>query len=155
MNKINITDIKTFMSTLLKKDDFDDFLLKEATITTFSTFTIDGRIKEAFYSKDEYEILENKDFSTWSSVKEHCFNIIKGKKLPVSFKIVLKTNKKTTEELLEASGAPLNINDIEGLFLNIKYENGILDCISSTSLYTFTTDKSLEIYWDQKISALF
>lgn len=148
MNKINITDIKTFMSKLLIKNDFDDYLLREASITTFNTFTIDGRIKENFFSKDDFEALTYKHFSSWSVIKPHCFNIIKGKTLPVNFKIVLKVNEERTFKILQASCAALNIADVEGLYLNIKYENNTLDCISATSLYTFTTDKSLENYWD-------
>ncbi len=151
MNKINITDIGKFMCILLKKEEFDEFLLKEATITTYNTFSIDGRIKEAFFSKDELEQLEHKTFSDWKTVKSHCFNIIKGKKLPVSFKIVLKMNEPVTLTLLKESGAPLNIADVEGLYLTIKYENNTLDCISTTSLYTFIIDKTLENHYDKSI----
>ena len=151
MNKINITDIKNFMSKLLIKEDFDEFLLKEASITTYNTFTIDGRIKESFYSKEEYEELKNKHFTEWAAVKSYCYNIIKGKKLPVNFKIVLKMNEDMTLTLLKESGSPLNISDVEGLLLTIKYENGVLDCISATSLYTITTDKTLENHYDKVI----
>ena len=119
MNKINITDIKTFMSILLKKQEFDEFLLKEASITTYNTFTIDGHIKEAFYTKDEFDELKYKQFSTWADIKPICFNLIKGKKLPITFKIILKVNDETTLELLKDSGAILNIADVEGLYLNI------------------------------------
>ncbi len=149
MNKTNITDIKTFMKKLLIKEDFDSFLLKEATITTYNTFTIDGRIKEGFYSKDDFDTLEYKSFSSWAAVKPHCFNIIKGKNLPINFKITLKVNDTDTISILKESGASINIADVEGLLLNIKYENNTLDCISATSLYTFTTDKSLENHWDK------
>lgn len=152
MNKINITDIKTFMSKLLIKEDFDNYLLREATITTFNTFTIDGRIKESFYTKEDYEALEHKSFSSWAAVKPHCFNIIKGKSLPVYFKIVLKLNEESTAALIKEASTSINVADVEGLYLNIKYENNILDCITATSLYTFTTDKSLENHWDKVIS---
>lgn len=151
MNKINITDIKNFMTKLLIKEDFDEFLVKEATITTFNTFSIDGRIKEAFYDSEDFDSLENKNFSKWSFVKNHCFNIIKGKTLPLYFKIVLKINDKETLRLLKDSGAPIDYSQVEGLYLNIKYENNTLDCISSTSLYTFITDKSFENHYDKEI----
>lgn len=151
MNKIEISDIKIFMSKLLIKEDFDEFLLKEATITTYNTFSIDGRIKEAFYSSEELETMTQRTFSQWSTVKQHCYNIIKGKKLPVSFKFVLKMNDEVTLNLLKESGAPLNIADVEGLYLTIKYENNLLDCISATSLYTFTMDKTLENHYDKSI----
>ncbi len=150
MNKVNITDIKTFMSKLLIKNDFDDYQLREATITTFNTFTIDGRIKESFYTKEDFDTLEQKNFSSWAAVKPHCFNIIKGKNLPVSFKIVLKLNEAKTTAMINAASAPVSTSEVEGLYLNIKYENNTLDCITATSLFTFTTDKSLENYWDKE-----
>lgn len=150
MNKINITDIKTFMSKLLIKEDFDNFLLREATITTFNTFTIDGSIKESFYTKDDFEALKYKSFSIWAAVKPHCFNIIKGKNLPVSFKIVLKLNEDATCKLIKSASTSINLAEVEGLYLNIKYENNTLDCITATSLYTFTTDKTLENHWDKE-----
>ncbi len=151
MNKINIDDTKKFMNKLLKNEDFDEFLLKEATITTFNTFFIDGRIKEAFYNKEYFDTLPDKNFSCWSDIKSHCFNIIKGKTLPINFKIVLKLNETVTRELLTASGAHTDYSDIEGLYLNIRYENNTLYCISSTSLLTFTIDKSLENHFDKEI----
>ena len=60
-------------------------------------------------------------------------------------------NDEVTLNLLKESGAPLNIADVEGLYLTIKYENNLLDCISATSLYTFTMDKTLENYFDKSI----
>lgn len=149
MNKINISDIKNFMSKLLIKDDFDEFLLKEATITTYNTFTIDGRIKENFFSKDEFDELKCKQFSEWHNIKGYCYNLIKGKKLPINFKVILKLNHEKTVELIKESGTHMNINDVEGLVLTIKYEQGCLDCVSATSLYSFSTDKTLENYFDK------
>ena len=40
---------KEFMTKLLTSDIFDDFLVEEATIDTFNTFHIDGRIHKDFY----------------------------------------------------------------------------------------------------------
>ena len=151
MNKITINDIKTFMSKLLIKEDFDTYLLKEATITTYNTFTIDGHIKEAYYSKEEFEELNQSTFSSWATIKPHCFNLIKGKKLPVSFKIILKADDSQVIDLIKDANTSINISDVEGLYLNIKYENNTLECITAISLYTFTMDKSLENHWDKTI----
>ena len=59
MNSINIpsANIKSFMNSLLVGDTFDKFLLEEASITTFNTFTIDGHIQKDFYSEDELTTL--------------------------------------------------------------------------------------------------
>ena len=57
MVNIHIEDKKTFTSNLFIKNTFDDYLLVEAAITTFNTYTIDGRIQKKFYSDKEYEEL--------------------------------------------------------------------------------------------------
>ena len=52
MKALKITETKNFMGILLKSDCFEDFLLAEASITTYNTFTIDGHIVPAFYKGD-------------------------------------------------------------------------------------------------------
>ena len=161
MNSINITstDIKKFMNCLLVKETFDNFLLEEASITTYNTFTIDGHIQNDFYSNDELEALPDKFLSTWAMIKPYCFNLIKGSKLPLRFKIVLKASTTYTEKLLNENPCGLSLNDIGGLYINIRYDSkrnlsgettGIacLDCISMASLNIFSMDKTLEKAWD-------
>lgn len=161
MNSINIPscDIKKFMNCLLVKDTFDKFLLEEASITTYNTFTIDGHIQNDFYSADEIEALPDKTLSTWGIIKPHCFNLIKGSKLPLRFKIVLRASATYTEKLLNETPCGLSVKDIGGLYINIRYDNhrtltgdetatASLDCISMASLNIFSMDKTLEKAWD-------
>lgn len=161
MNSINIpsTDIKKFMNCLLVKDTFDKFLLEEASITTFNTFTIDGHVQRDFYSSDEIETLPDKTLSTWEAIRPYCFNLIKGSKLPLRFKIVLKASSAYTEKLLIENPCELSLKDIGGLYINIRYDShrsltdeeiatASLDCISMASLNIFSMDKSLEKAWD-------
>ena len=79
MNSINIPskDIKKFMNCLLVGDTFDKFLLEEASITTFNTFTIDGHVQSDFYSEEELATLPDNTLSTWATIKPICFNLIK------------------------------------------------------------------------------
>ena len=49
MLALKINDIKKFMNLLLIRDTFDHFSLVEANITTFSNFTIDGRLHKDFF----------------------------------------------------------------------------------------------------------
>lgn len=161
MNSINIpsSDIKKFMNCLLLKETFDNFLLEEATITTYNTFTIDGHIQSDFYSADELDELPDKTLSTWGMIKPHCFNLIKGSKLPIRFKIVLKASSSYTEKLLNENPCGLSLKDIGGLYINIRYDSkhtlsgevtgsATLDCISMASLNIFSMDKTLEKAWD-------
>ena len=45
MIALKITHIKQFMNRLLAGEDFDSFLLEEASISTYNTFTIDRAAK--------------------------------------------------------------------------------------------------------------
>ena len=139
------TDVKNFMSKLLIKEDFDNFLLEEASITTFNTFTIDGHIHKNYYTSEEYEALRNTELSYWSTIKPICFELIKGKKTPSRFKIILKADENLVVKISEDS------SNILGLYLNIKYEDGILNCITATSMKSFTLDRTIDDTWDKYI----
>ncbi|CBL22500.1 hypothetical protein CK5_10030 [Blautia obeum A2-162] len=45
---LKINDVKNFMNQLLIGQTFDDFSLVEASITTFCSFTIDGKLHRDF-----------------------------------------------------------------------------------------------------------
>lgn len=146
------------MSKLLISDMFDKFLLSEAVISTYNTFTIDGHINKDFYTSEE---LEESDFqslryiSCWETLKPICFDLIKGKKTPVSFKFVFLLAPSNIKKILEKENIALSVDDINALALNIKYDNGIVTCTSGTSIRVFSLDKSLENAWDDMIKKFF
>ena len=87
----NICDIKLFTKKLFIGETFDRFLLKEAEIVTFNTFSIDGRVHKSFYSEEERAEGQIEEYSTWKNLcARSVFPIIKGKKLPERFSIILK-----------------------------------------------------------------
>ena len=51
MVALSIDDLKSFTKKLFLGTDFDDFLLTEAKIVTFNSFTIDGHIRRGFYTE--------------------------------------------------------------------------------------------------------
>lgn len=157
MISLQIIDVKDFMSKLLISDIFNKFLLSEATINTYNTFTIDGHINKDFYTPDELEehLLTDQTISSWETLKPFCFELIKGKKTPLNFKIVFLLSSVNVNKLLSQTGIPLTSNDINGLYLNIKYSNNSLHCITGTSLKLFTMDKSLEHEWDFMVQKFF
>lgn len=150
MECIEIAEVKKFMSNLLTKDTFDSFLLSEAEITTFNIFKIDGHIQKKFYSSEEYEEIGCPSMSDWRRVRPLVFEIIKGNKTPIRFKIVLKLGEKETKELLDRQELGFSLEDVGGLYLNILYENDKLNCVTGTSMNVFTMDKSLERAWDEQ-----
>ncbi|WP_099466496.1 DUF5721 family protein [Konateibacter massiliensis] len=157
MISLQIIDVKDFMSKLLISDTFNKFLLSEATITTYNTFTIDGHINKDFYSTEELEEkdLTGQEMSYWEILKPVCFELIKGKKTPLGFKIVFLLSPANVEKLLSQSNISLSPNDVNGLFLNIKYSNNSLSCITGTSIKVFSLDKTLEYEWDSMVQKFF
>lgn len=147
----NICDIKLFTKKLFIGETFDRFLLKEAEIVTFNTFSIDGRVHKSFYSEEERAEGQIEEYSTWKTLRPFCFSLIKGKKLPERFSIILKLPKAATEQFLTARKSQWLPDQVGGLFLNIHYENQHLSCVTGLSLNQFTLDKTLEREWDESI----
>lgn len=145
-----IKDVKSFMSKLLIKEDFDKFAVSEAVIMTYNSFIVDGHLRKEHYSNDEWEAFSGERFSLWETIKPFCFQAIKGKKTPESFKIVLLLSEADKNAFFEElTNKPNNITaaNINGMFLNIKYENGELYITTGTSFSIFVIDKTLDNAW--------
>ena len=151
MKSFHIEDKKTFTQKLFLKEEYDEWWMTETEITTFNTYTIDGRINKKFYSGEEYIGLGEPEFSRWKDVRKLCFEMIKGNKTPTKFKIVLKAPENLTEKMVNEAEGSLKINDIQGLFINIRFENESMDIITATSLNIFSMDKSVEESFDKYI----
>lgn len=147
-----IKDVKKFMSKLLIENSFDEFLVSSVSITTYNTFEIDGHIKKEFFTDEEFSELPDSHLSFWSKLRPFCFSLIKGNKTPVKFRMIFALNKTQIERLITASQLSVNVDDVNELFLNIKYENNTLTYVTGTSLKIFTMDKSLETAFDTYIS---
>ena len=142
---------KNCMSHLLLKPTFDEFSLVEGSIVTFNKFTIDG-----FLQKDFYEEAPEKEYSDWKDLRDFCFNIIKGKRTPLSFKFVLSLSKADFEKFLTSNSLDgFRPENIQGLYLNFRYDGTSLQCVTGTSLSIFTLDKSLENAWDEYVKKFF
>lgn len=150
MLAIQIKDVKIFMSKLLSADTFDSFLLEEAQIHTFNTFTIDGHQNHEFYTKEELEDPElfPYEYSQWKDMKGICFQLIKGKKVPTFMKIILHKKPEEAYTLLEEGGALEVAEVLKAFVVTVKYDaNGLL-LTTGTSFSTFIMDKSADLLWD-------
>ena len=150
MLAIQIKEIKSFMAKLLSGDTFDSFLLEEARIHTFNTFTIDGHQNEEFYTKEE---LEDSDifpykYSQWKDMKNICFQLIKGKKVPTYMKIILHKKPEESYNLLEEGGAMEYANGLKAFVVTIKFDVNGLMLTTGTSFSTFIMDKTPDLLWD-------
>ena len=149
MIALQLKNTKNFMTHLLLSDTFDNFLFIEGKIVTFNTFTIDGYIQKGFYE-------ESMDgYSSWKQLRELCFSIIKGKRTPLSFRFVFSLSPENIARLIEQKGLDFQAADVQGLYLNIRFDGARLQCITGTSLNTFSMDKSLEREWDAMVPRFF
>lgn len=157
MIALNILEIRDFMNKLLIGDVFDHFLLKEAVIQTDSTWTLDGALHSDFYSSDELEEqgLSGFSFLPFEKLRSRCFNLIKGKRTPAYFKFVFLLSPDNLARTLAQTHSQFTPEDITGMFLNMKFQNGQLIVTTGISYRIFSADKSLEQEWDQLIIRFF
>ena len=122
MLALKITDIRDFTNKLFIGEVFDKFCLSEATVTTFNTFTIDGRLQKDFFDTDSMNRLteHGRTHSLWKDIRPFCWFGISSEQ-------------------------------IDGLFLNLQFKNNSLLCTTGTSLKTFSMDKRPEQLWDDMI----
>ena len=150
MIAIQLLQVKDFMNKLLRTDLFDHFLLSEATIRGKGSYEIDGHLVPDFYSPEELDELELTGLSClpFGMLRENCFALIKGKHTPSYFRFILQLSPKNLKNTLEVSKSGLTTQDLNGVFLNIKFQDGI-------SYRSFTLDHTFDQEWDLLIRKFF
>lgn len=153
MIALQISSVRHFMSQLLAGNVFDLFLLEEAVIKTANTFTIDGHINREFYQESAPEDASAPpyDFRPWDEIKGLCFDLIKGKRTPLSFHFVLHLMPEQAESLLTKSGIDLRNSNMKALILTIRYDGTAVRLITGTSYHTFTLSKEADTVWDNAL----
>lgn len=139
------------MKHLLLMETFDHFLFIEGEITTFNKFSIDGYLQKDFFEKEETHL----EFAFWKQVREFCFSLIKGKRTPLNFKFIFSLSPENIARLIQQNQLDFQPEEIQGLYLNIRFDGSELQCITGTSFKTFSMDKSLEQAWDKMVQRFF
>lgn len=149
MKAYHISDLRNFMNQLLLTDSFDYFLLEEGTIITANTFILDGHIHKEFYSKEEQEDeqLCPYNFSLWKDIRPLCFQLIKGRRTPLSFKFVLLLIPEHMERILQ-NGDFTTHQLVKAFTLTVKYDGTAATLITGISTHSFLMDKTPEQLWD-------
>ncbi len=156
MQSIHILDIKPFMQLLFQTEQLNEYEFVSADIRTDMTYSLDGHINRSFFSEEELiqHSLTQRSYLTWSIAREKVFTLIKGKRTPSLLKIVLRASVPETENLISSTNSSLNSNDIDGIFLNIIFQENKLNVICGISYKIFTMDKELESEFSAKIITL-
>lgn len=146
MIALQITELKAFMSKLLTTNIFDDFLLQEATLQMGIGYVIDGHINKAFYQNEEDQLTERQAFITYGEVRSTLFDLIKGKRTPLGFQVLLQLSSKKSAILFPEG---LESHLIKGLIMNIRYDGSKALITSGISYSSFSLDKAPELIWDE------
>lgn len=157
MTAFEICDIKQFMNKLLASPLFDNFLLSEATIQTGVTYQIDGLLQSSFYQEEQLEELGlNKyKYIPFSLVRSNCFDLMKGKNVPLSFRFVFLLSPENMANTLAQTSSSFSEADVSGMFINLNFKNGKLICTTGISYKIFSIDKTLEQEWDRLVERFF
>ena len=144
MIALQITNLKSFMSTLFLGDAFDFFLLESASITMAVTYSIDGKWQKDF-APSEYEYIP------WEEIKPTCFSLIKGKQTPLRMQFVLQLMPKHLKSILQAHDAIQFESVIKAFVLTIRYDGEKAVLVTGTAYQTFLADKTPEKLWDEAL----
>lgn len=146
MQTIEILDIKPFMQFLLRTDSFDSCSMLQAELHTDIALHLDGHLIPDYYTKDELQTFSGdpNGLLPWQLARDRVFSLIKGTRTPSLMKIVLKPEESLTKSLLSESGTRLREEEIDGLYLNILFQNNRLFLACGVSCRVFTLDKTLE-----------
>ncbi|WP_026510731.1 DUF5721 family protein [Butyrivibrio sp. LC3010] len=143
MIALKIKNTRQFMSVLLASEVFDDFLLESAELHTANTYHIDGRVNKEFFLADDEQIPPY-DLSEWRSLKPVCYELIKGKRTPLSFKFVMCVSPDEKLKLLQEEYN----SSVSSLVFMLRFKEGEIILTTGVALSGFTLDKSFEKIWD-------
>ena len=150
MIALKISEQKSFMTGLLSGELFDSFLLSEATVRMAATYRIDGHLNADFFDTDTLkdEALHPYEYVSWQEIRPVCRDLIKGKKAPAGFQIILMLKPEYAERTIGDAAA---FSNIRALLLNIRYDSTGLFLIPAVDFKTFSMDRGPEKTWDRTI----
>ncbi len=151
MLSLTIKDLKQFMNKLLIGDTFDNMCLSEAYICTSCSYTIDGKLNTHFYNEDELKSMPSSRYTSWKNIKPFAFSIIKGRKVPELLKITFVLPEAVVAKLILDNDLNFDPDCVNGLFLNVRYQDGTVTMTTASSLSTFTLDRSLDETFERYI----
>ena len=152
MIALQIRHIKDFMNKLLIQDTFDRFLVSEASVTTFATFTVDGNFIRTSTPRRKPRACALRDGARCCGKKSNpsVFPLSAETYSPL-FQICLSASQEEVSLLTAKSSPDLSAEDVFGLYLNCQYNGETLTLTTGSSLRLFTMDKSLDQAWDKML----
>ena len=137
------------MSHLLLLDTFDRFFFIKGEVQTCITVDIDGYMQKEFFDPEDVDHVE--EYARWERVRPFVFSLIKGKHTPLGLRLIFCLSPEDTARLIRQNDLDFQAENVQGLYLNLRFDGSSLQCITGTSLKTFVIDKSLEHAWDKAV----
>lgn len=147
MLSLRLKSLKDATHQLFIDTSFDHFSLMEAYFTCAASFTVDGRCNQDFFEPSD---MPSDIFIPWSSVRPTCFQMIKGKRVPLSFRLVFTLSANKAAEFFSQPALADNA-DIDRYLFILHYKNQQLTLTTGTSFHRFSLDKASEKLWNQHI----
>ena len=151
MISIQFKNTKLFMSRFLTSDTFDIFLLESAELNLANTFTIDGKVHKEFYGDNTESEAPKYELSPWEMLRGTCFELIKGKHTPLSFKFVMHSSPDLKNSILESPDYDGVRDMVSSLVFILSFRDGKVNMTTGAALSGFSLDKSYEKVWDEYI----
>lgn len=149
MEAYKVEESCTFIEALFRSERFDVFPLCEAPFRTAFSSEIDDRRNKDWYSAEEEQKLDSEGSVCWGEARELVFQVIRGKKAPRAFHLVLYSNRQESTASLAESGSRLHPEEVSGFYWNSRHEEKTLRLVSGVSVMIPSGDKALEQPWDQ------
>lgn len=113
-------------------------------------YVIDGHINKDFYQEEELSAFPgHADFIPYGEVRNTLFSLIKGKRTPLAFQVVLQLSPKNCA-LLFPEGIHTHL--IKNLLLHIRFDGSKARITSGISYTSFSPDKGPEAIWDEALT---
>ena len=108
---------------------------------------------EIFFDKSTWEDPSQRpyDYAAWSQVRPFLRDLIRGKRVPVSFHFILHLKPEIMQAMLEKEGDNELISCVGAFVLTIRYKDGQVSLLSGISMKSFTMNKNADRLWDKTI----
>lgn len=143
MKILRVQSLKAMTDHLFTKASFDSFYFLNGKIQTFLTYQLDGTYFPE-YDGEDGEVPP--PYAPWGRVRSFFFEAMKGKKLPLSFRIFLAAFDKSTRAFEKEN--ELEEGSISSLSMSFQFHNKELRVSFAVNHKDFTLDRTAETIWD-------
>ncbi len=147
MIALALPEIKETMNRLLLSDTFDTFFFEEAEIRKDYTVHLDGICHAEYF---EGEAMQADSHVLYESMRPHILHHMKGKHVPLLFKLTLGVEAEAAKERF-FRGIEALTPGIAAFLIQIRYDAHGMQLITGVSYASFQPDKTLEKEWDRSI----